>query len=144
MLFYFYLCTVQVVTFTSLTDQLMHLFQHFYIHIKTPETLLKKCSIKASYVNKNPTCFSPYSRTIFRGRTSLLTPTTLQLHASSYVCIGMWSYALCLYLYPVYLPVWSGRFTTRQHTGRYNGYTYRGHTTTYQYKHMTKRADEAW
>jgi hypothetical protein len=32
-------------------------------------------------------------------------PTTLQLHASSYVCIGMWSYALCLYLYPVYLPV---------------------------------------
>jgi hypothetical protein len=35
----------------------------------------------------------------------LSAPTTLQLHASSYVCIGMWSYALYLYVYPVYLPV---------------------------------------
>jgi hypothetical protein len=36
---------------------------------------------------------------------ALSAPTTHQLLASSYVCIGMWSYALCLYLYPVYLPV---------------------------------------
>jgi hypothetical protein len=36
------------------------------------------------------------------------------------------------------------KFTTRQHSGRYRGYKYRGHTTTYQYRHMTKRAAEAW
>jgi hypothetical protein len=29
------------ILFTLLKDQLMHLFQHFYIHIKTPERLLK-------------------------------------------------------------------------------------------------------
>jgi hypothetical protein len=82
---------------------------------------VKKCFIKASYIHKNPACFGPYSRTIFRGRSSLLVPTTLQLHASSYACIGMWSYALCLYLYPVYLPVCClvVLCTTRQHTGRY-------------------------
>jgi hypothetical protein len=28
-------------TFTLLKDQLMHLFKHFHIHIKTPERLLK-------------------------------------------------------------------------------------------------------
>jgi hypothetical protein len=27
--------------FTLLKNQLMHLFQHFHIHIKTPESLLK-------------------------------------------------------------------------------------------------------
>jgi hypothetical protein len=75
-----------------------------YSHQNTRK-IVKKCSIKASYINKNPTCFGPYSRTIFRSCPSLLVPTTLQLHTSSYVCIGMWSYALCLYLYPVYLPV---------------------------------------
>jgi hypothetical protein len=36
---------------------------------------------------------------------ALSAPTTLQLHASSFVCVGMWSYALYLYVYPVYLPV---------------------------------------
>jgi hypothetical protein len=36
---------------------------------------------------------------------ALSAPTTLQLHASPFVCIGMWSYALYLYVYPVYLPV---------------------------------------
>jgi peptidoglycan/LPS O-acetylase OafA/YrhL len=36
---------------------------------------------------------------------ALTAPTTLQLHASSFVCIGMWSYALYLYVYPVHLPV---------------------------------------
>jgi peptidoglycan/LPS O-acetylase OafA/YrhL len=36
---------------------------------------------------------------------ALSEPTTLQLHASSFVCIGMWSYALYLYVYPVYLAV---------------------------------------
>jgi hypothetical protein len=32
---------------------------------------------------------------------ALSAPTTLQLHASSFVCIGMLSYALYLYVYPV-------------------------------------------
>jgi hypothetical protein len=41
LIYLFKLCTVHVVTFTLLKDQLMHLFQHFYIHIKTPEILLK-------------------------------------------------------------------------------------------------------
>jgi hypothetical protein len=36
---------------------------------------------------------------------ALSAPTSLQLHGSSFVCIGMWSYALYLYVYPVYLPV---------------------------------------
>jgi hypothetical protein len=45
---------------------------------------------------------------------ALSTPATLQLHAASFVCIGMWSYALYLYVYPVF-----SQFTTRQHTGRY-------------------------
>jgi peptidoglycan/LPS O-acetylase OafA/YrhL len=36
---------------------------------------------------------------------ALSAPTTLQLQASSFVCIGMWSYALYLYVYPVYLAV---------------------------------------
>jgi hypothetical protein len=36
---------------------------------------------------------------------ALSAPTMLQLHASSFVCIGMWSYALYLYVYLVYLPV---------------------------------------
>jgi hypothetical protein len=36
---------------------------------------------------------------------ALSAPTTFELHVSSFVCIGMWSYALCLYVYPVYLPV---------------------------------------
>jgi hypothetical protein len=83
----------------------MHLFQHFYNHSKTPKEFFFKCSIKASYINKNPTCFGPYSRTIFRGRPSLLVPTTRQLHFLSFICIGMWSYSLYLYVYPVYLPV---------------------------------------
>jgi hypothetical protein len=34
---------------------------------------------------------------------ALSAPTMLQLHASSFVCIGMWSYALYLYVYLVYL-----------------------------------------
>jgi peptidoglycan/LPS O-acetylase OafA/YrhL len=58
---------------------------------------------------------------------ALSAPTTLQLHASSFVCIGMWSYALYLYVCPVYLPVCClvVQSTTRQHTGRYTGYTYK-------------------
>jgi hypothetical protein len=46
--------------------------------------------------------------------------TTLHLHTSSFVCIGMWSYALSLYVYPVYLPVCclDVLCTTRQHTDR--------------------------
>jgi hypothetical protein len=66
-------------------------------------------------------------------------PTTLQLHSSSYVCIGMWSYAFCLYVYPVYLPV-----CCRTQAGTPDTHTNRGHTTTYQYRQMTKRAAEAW
>jgi hypothetical protein len=68
---------------------------------------------------------------------ALSAPTTLQLHASSFVCIGMWSYALYLYVYPVYLPVCCLAGTLDTHTNR-------GHTTTYQYRQMTKRAAEAW
>jgi hypothetical protein len=36
---------------------------------------------------------------------ALSAPTTFQLHASSFVCIGMWSYALYLYVYTVSLSV---------------------------------------
>jgi hypothetical protein len=36
---------------------------------------------------------------------ALSAPTTFQLHASSFVSFGMWSYALYLYVYSVYLPV---------------------------------------
>jgi hypothetical protein len=32
---------LRFILFTLLKDQLMHLFRHFYIHIKTPEKLLK-------------------------------------------------------------------------------------------------------
>jgi hypothetical protein len=76
---------------------------------------------------------------------ALSAPTTLQLHASSFFCIGMWSYALYLYVYPVYLlvcylvvirPEWTQAGTPDTHTNR-------GHTTTYQYRKMTKRAAEA-
>jgi hypothetical protein len=79
---------------------------------------------------------------------ALSAPTTLQLQASSYVCIGMWSDALCLYLYPVYLlPVCClvvSRPDSTQAAGTLYTNTNRGHTTTYQYRHMTKRAAEAW
>jgi hypothetical protein len=36
---------------------------------------------------------------------ALRAPTTLQLPASSFIFVGMWSYALYLYVYPVYLSV---------------------------------------
>jgi peptidoglycan/LPS O-acetylase OafA/YrhL len=36
---------------------------------------------------------------------ALSAPTTLQLPASSFVFVGMWSYALYLYVCPVYLSV---------------------------------------
>jgi hypothetical protein len=54
---------------------------------------------------------------------ALSAPTTLQLHALLFVCIGMLSYALCLYVYPVYLPVCClvVLCTTRQHTGKSEG-----------------------
>jgi hypothetical protein len=45
---------------------------------------------------------------------ALSAPTTLQLHALSFVCIGMWSYALYLYEYPVYLPVKHDQTAHRQ------------------------------
>jgi hypothetical protein len=72
---------------------------------------------------------------------ALSAPATRQLHASSYVCIGMWSYALCLYLYPMYLPV---PVCTHAQAGTLDTHTNRGHKNTYQYRHMTKRAAEAW
>jgi hypothetical protein len=73
-------------------------------------------------------------------------PTTLHLHASSYVCIGMWSYALCLYQYPVYLHMCCLVVSRPDSTyaGTPDTQTNRGHMTTYQYRHMTKRAGEAW
>jgi hypothetical protein len=62
--------------------------------------LLKKCSVKASYVNKNPTYFGPYSRTIFRGRPSLLLhlpPFSCPLrHLSLLVCGRMPSICMCV------------------------------------------------
>jgi hypothetical protein len=116
-----YLCTVHVVTFTLLIDQLMHLFQHFHIHIKTPERLLKTF-YNASYIFKTPTCFGPYSRTIFRGRPSLLVHLprfccTLP-HMSLLVCGRVPSICMCI------------RYTClcvvcRQHTGRYTRYKYK-------------------
>jgi peptidoglycan/LPS O-acetylase OafA/YrhL len=58
---------------------------------------------------------------------ALSAPTTLQLPASSFVFVGMWSYALYLYVYPVYVPVCRlvVQSTTRQHTDRYTGHTYK-------------------
>jgi hypothetical protein len=53
---------------------------------------------------KNPTCFGPYSMTIFRGRPSFL------VHLLPFSCLlrhlyflGMWPYAIYLYVCPVYL-----------------------------------------
>jgi hypothetical protein len=55
---------------------------------------------------KNPICFDPYSMTIFRGRPSflehLLPFSCLLRHLS---VLGMWPYAIYLYVYPVYLSV---------------------------------------
>jgi hypothetical protein len=55
---------------------------------------------------KNPTCFGPYSMTIFRGRPSFL------VHLPLFRCLlrhlsflGMWPYAIYLYVCPVYLSV---------------------------------------
>jgi hypothetical protein len=76
----------------------------------------------------------------------LSAPTTLQLHASSFVCIGMWSYALYLYVYPVYLPVCClvVKRPDNTQTATPDTHTNRGHTTTYQQRQMTKRAAEGW
>jgi hypothetical protein len=90
---------VHVVTFTLLKDQVMHLFQHSYTHIKTPERLLK-CSIKVSYINKTQ-------------------------HVSV----------------PIPGPDSSRPDSTQ--AGTLDTNTNKGHKTTYQYKHMTKRAAEA-
>jgi hypothetical protein len=77
---------------------------------------------------------------------ALSAPTMLQLHASSFVCIGMWSYALYLYVYPVYLPVCCLVISQPDSTqaGTLDTNTNIGHTITYQYRNMTKRASEAW
>jgi peptidoglycan/LPS O-acetylase OafA/YrhL len=62
---------------------------------------------------------SPFQDHLQGSSFALSASTTLQLHASSLVCIGMWSYALYLYVYPVYLPVCFlvVLCTTRKHTG---------------------------
>jgi hypothetical protein len=97
----------------------MHLFQHFHIHIKTPEDCLK-CSIKASYIYiYKPNMFRPLFQDHLQGSSfALSAPTTLHLHALPFVCIGMCSYALYLYVYPVYVPVCClvVLCTIRQHT----------------------------
>jgi hypothetical protein len=65
---------------------------------------------------KNPICFGPYSRTIFRGRPSFLVhllPFSCLLRHLSF--LGMWPYAFYLYVYPVYLSL-VVQSTTRQHT----------------------------
>jgi hypothetical protein len=55
---------------------------------------------------KNPTCFGHYSMTIFRGRPFLLVhllPFSCLLRHLSF--LGMWPYAIYLYVCPVYLSV---------------------------------------
>jgi hypothetical protein len=74
---------------------------------------------------------------------ALNAPTTLQLHASSFVCI--WYVVVCpLFVCVSSVPacVLSGRDSTQ--AGTPDTHTNRGHTTTYQYRQMTKRAAEAW
>jgi hypothetical protein len=95
----FYLCTVHVVTFTLLKTNSCTYFSTFIFTLKH-QKIVKKCSIKASYINKNPTCFGPYSRTIFRGRPSFLVQLprfscTLH-HMSVLVCGRMPSICMCI------------------------------------------------
>src|SRR5215470_5990013 len=86
--------------------------------------------------HKNPTCFGPYSMTIFRGRPSFLVhllPFSCLLRHLSF--LDMWPYAIYLYVCPVYLSVCClvVLFTNRQHTDRYT-HTNRWHTATYPKK----------
>jgi hypothetical protein len=124
---YFYLCTVHVVTFTLLKTNSCTFFNTFTFTLKHQKNC-QKCSVKASYINKKPYMFWSLFQDHLQGSPfALSAPTTLQLHASSFVFVGLWSYALYLYVYPVYLPVCClvVQSTTRQHTGRYTGYTYK-------------------
>jgi hypothetical protein len=86
------------------TNSCTYLKTHFHIHIKTL-TLVKKMFCKKRHY-KNPTCFSPYSMTIFRGRPSFLVhllPFSSLLRHLSF--LGMWPYAIYLYVCLVYLSV---------------------------------------
>jgi hypothetical protein len=94
----FYLRTVQVVTLTLLKTNSCTYFSTFIFTLKY-QKIVKKCSIKASYIIKNPTCFGPYSRTIFRGRPSLLVHLprfSCTLHLSVLVCGRMPSVCICI------------------------------------------------
>jgi hypothetical protein len=74
---------------------------------------------------KNPTCFGPYSMTIFRGLPSFLVdllPFSCLLRHLSF--LGMWPYAIYLYVSGVPACVLSVRFMTKQHTERYTGHCY--------------------
>jgi hypothetical protein len=71
---------------------------------------------------KNPTRFGHHYMTIFRGRPSFL------VHSPLFCCLlrhlsflGLWPYALYLYVCPVYLSVCClvVQNTTRQHTDGY-------------------------
>jgi hypothetical protein len=140
-LFYFFFlfhracCHIQFIK-----NQLMNLLQKtlFYIHIKYTKNLLK-CSVKGVIIK-------PYMfRSLFhnhpqRSSFVLSAPTTYQPPASSFVFFGFVAVcplfvcvrctcALYLYVCPVYLSVCclvvNSQFTTRQHTDRYTGHTYK-------------------
>jgi hypothetical protein len=51
---------------------------------------------------------------------ALSAPTTLQLHASSFVCIGMWSYALCMCIQCTCLRAVWPCFAAMQHCTQYH------------------------
>jgi hypothetical protein len=98
---------------------------------------------------KNPTCFGPYSMTIFRGRPSFL------VHLLPFSCLlrhlsfsGKWPYAIYLYVCPVYIdstqtgtPVYVDSTQTgtpvyvdSTQTGTPDTHTNRWHTATYPKK----------
>jgi hypothetical protein len=71
---------------------------------------------------KNPTCFGPYSITIFRGRPSFLVrllPFSCLLRHLSFLV--MWPYAIYFYVRPVYLSLCC---TPDTHTNRWHTATY--------------------
>jgi hypothetical protein len=73
---------------------------------------------------------------------SSLVLSAYHVFASHFVICLYWYVVLCplfVFVPPVPACVLSCcELTTRQHTGRYRWYKYRGHKTTYQCRHMTK------
>jgi hypothetical protein len=82
---------------------------------------------------KNPTCFGHYSMTIFRVRPSFLVhllPSSCLLRHLSF--LGLWPYALYLYVSGVPICALSGRDSRPDNTqtGTPDTHTNRGHTAT--------------